>query len=45
MQRTYRLIEFGARVCASRWHTPDGDQATFFGMAASAAVGGFPKQK
>ena len=43
-QRKYRLIEFGNRIRASRWHLPYGDQAMFFGVDALAAVGGFPQQ-
>ncbi len=43
-QRKYRLIEFGNRIRASRWHMPYGDQAMFFGVDALAAAGGFPQQ-
>ena len=42
--RKYRLIEFGNRIRASRWHMPYGDQAMFFGVDALAVAGGFPKQ-
>lgn len=40
----YRLIEFGNRIRASRWHMPYGDQAMFFGVDALSSVGGFPQQ-
>lgn len=42
--RRFRVIEAGNRIRASRFQTPYGDQAMFFGVDALAASGGFPQQ-
>jgi len=42
--RRFRVVEAGNRFRATRFQTPYGDQAMFFGVDALAASGGFPQQ-